>query len=316
MYQPICPRCRSRNIIRHGSGRWICKETYCRKSFQIKRNRRDRVAIEAYVEDRTTYERLGTKWGVHRSTAYRRVQRALKKRYALLDRTRRNLSLCDGVCVLDGKTVRIGKVQHTIFVAWDRGFKKPIHFLVKEGGEKELWYWKMLLDLKNVGYVPKAFVSDGIMTLKEFLEDSYPEIPHQRCAVHVFLAARSKVMPRRGTPNGRQREFIESLRGILWAQDIQTARRRWARLSKAKGLSRKERVAIELVRLALPSCFACKNPRWKDLNLPRSSNAIENVMGQIEVRLKTRRGAKSLVALERLVNELLLRVSKQTITHN
>ena len=102
----------------------------------------------------------------------------------------------------------------------------------------------------------------------------------------------------------------------MWASDLKAARRRWNRLSKTKGLSHKERVAVELMRIALTACFVCKDPRWKDLDLPRSSNAIENVMGQIEARLKTRRGAKSLTALERLVNELLLRVSEQTITHN
>ena len=48
-------------------------------------------------------------------------------------------------------------------------------------------------------------------------------------------------------------------------------------------------------------------------SLPRSSNAIENVIGQVEARLKTRRGIKSEASMELLVNELLLQVTEQTI---
>jgi transposase-like protein len=243
------------------------------------------------------------------------VKRALSKRTSLLKRTKTNLDSCDGVCLLDGKTVRVQRALHTIFVAWDRGMKKPIHFLVRPGGEKELWYWKLLVDLKYVRYMPKAFVSDGILTLREFLGESFPSLPHQRCAVHVFLAARAKALAG-GRTNERQKLFVELIRRIIWSPSLTIAKRRSERLSKIPGLIRRESNAITFVWQTLPDIFVCKDPRWKHLRLPRSSNAIENVMGQIEARLKTRRGTKSLGALETLVNELLLEVQEQTITHN
>lgn len=314
MYHPSCPRCRSPQVVKHGGGRWLCQ--HCRKTFQIRRqDLRDRTAISAYVLDRTTYARLGARWRVHRSTAYRRVKRALDKRMPLLKRTKLNLASCDGVLVLDGKTVRIQGALHTIFVVWDRGMRKPIHFLLKPGGEKELWYWKILVDLKYIGYVPKAFISDGIITLREFLGESFPHLPHQRCAVHVFLAARAKALCG-GKTNERQKLFVELLRRIIWSRSLDIAKRRCERLAKVKRLARRESNAIKFVWEALPSVFVCKDPRWKHLHLPRSSNAIENVMGQIEARLKTRRGTKSLEALNVLVNELLLEVKEQSITHN
>ena len=263
--------------------------------------------------DRTSYARLGKRWGVHRSTAYRRVQRALKYRRSLLERTKQFLESCDGVCLLDGKTVRIHGVQHTIFVAWDRGLGKPIHFLLREGGEKELWYWKLLLDLKGIGYHPKAFVSDGILVLKEFLKEAYTSLPHQRCAVHVFLSARAKALP--GRPNERGRMFVELVRLILWSRSLNEAKKRCRYLYAVQTLARRERQALEFVWQTLEDVFICKDQRFKKLHLPRSSNAIENVMGQIEARLKTRRGTKSLEALELLVNNLLVNVEIQTITH-
>ena len=277
-----------------------------------RKDHRDRSAIAGYILDRSTYRRLGVRWNVDHTTAIRRVRRALRRRLSLLKRTKRLLSSCDGIVVLDGKHIRILGKLYTLFVAWDRGLGLPIHFILKEGGEKELWYWKMMTDLKYIGYVPKGFVSDGIITLKEYLFDAYSDLPHQRCTVHVFLAARAK-LGGSGKTNERTDDLIELVQRILWSRSLPVAKRRLFRLWDTPHLTKKERTALDFVWSALPECFVCCNPRWKHLHLPRSSNAIENVMGQIEARLKTRRGTKSLASAELLVNELLLQITYQVI---
>ena len=314
MNHPRCPHCKLGRTIKHGGKRWLCKD--CQRTFSPeRRDVRDRAAIHGYVLDRSTYKRLGERWKVHRSTAYRRVKRALLKRESLLDRTWRNLDRCDGVLILDGKWINIQGILHTCFVAWDRGFKRPIHFLLKEGGEKELWYWRLLLDLEKLGYKPKAFVSDGVLSFKELASDRYPDLPHQRCTVHVFLSARSKIAPGKRT-NERGEMFVEILRRILWSRTLKEAERRWRKVWMTKPLKKKERFVLEFIRSALPECFVCRDRKWRALNLPRSSNAIENVIGQAEARLKTRRGNKSLEAATTLLNDLFLRVEEQEITHN
>jgi transposase-like protein len=215
--------------------------------------------------------------------------------------------------ILDGKWIRIQGKLHTCFVAWDRGFKRPIHYLLKEGGEKELWYWRLLVDLERLGYKPKCFVSDGILALKELLADRYPDLPHQRCTVHVFLAARAKALASK--PNDRGRAFIELLRMILWSWTLKEAQQRFQKLWATKNLLQRERASLKWLWLILPECFVCRDKRWRHLKLPRSSNGIENVIGNIEARLKTRRGTKSFEAVEVLINEILLQVKEQTITH-
>lgn len=285
------------------------------RSFRLKRGDvRDRAAIDGYVKDRSTFRRLGVRWKVHASTAYRRVRRALEKKTSLLERTKRLLSKCDGVLVLDGKHLRIGGKRYTIFVAWDRGLCLPVHFLLREGGEKDLWYWRLLLDLKTVGYVPKAFVSDGIPSLAEFLADAYSDLPHQRCAVHVFLRARSMLTVRgKAKENEKMRaaNAVEVVRRILWSKSLAVARRALNGIERSPKLLPAERRTLRFLCEALPACFIAAAKKWKHLELPRSSNAIENVIGQVEARLKTRRGTKSFASLEVLVNELLLEVRPQ-----
>ena len=311
MKQPTCPHCNARKTVRYGWPRWLCRK--CKRTFRRRRtDTRDRTAIDAYTKDRSTYKRLGERWSVDRSTAFRRVERALKKKSSLLERTKKQLDDCDGVLVLDGKWIYIRGKLHTCFVAWDRGFKRPIHFLLKEGGERELWYWRLLLDLEKIGYVPKGFVSDGILSLKESLADRYPDLPHQRCTVHIFLAARAKVTGG-GQTDERSAKFIECLRSILWSRTLRGAKQKFQILWNTKRLARGEREALKFIWPTLPDCFVCRDERWKHLKLPRSSNAIENVIGNIEARLKTMRGAKSLSAADHLVNELLLQVLSQTI---
>lgn len=311
MKHPSCPHCHVRNTVRFGWPRWLCQK--CKKTFRRRRDDvRDRSAIDGYTKDRSTYARLGVRWKVHPSTAYRRVKRALEKKNSLLERTKKHLELCDGVLILDGKTIRIRGKLHTCFVAWDRGFTKPVHFLLKEGGEKELWYWRLLLDLENIGYQPKAFVSDGILSLKELVGDRYPALPHQRCAVHVFLAARAKLMSGKAM-NERAELFVEKLKQALWSNTIEEAKRLVYRLSSTERLLPGEKAALKLVWSALHGCFVCREPRWLHLKLPRSSNAIENVIGQIEARLKTMRGVKNINSTKTLVNEILLQTKVQTI---
>lgn len=311
MNNPTCTHCGSRKTIKYGWPKWLCKK--CKRTFRRRRKDiRDRKAIEAYVKDRSTYERLGERWKVSRSTAWRRVKKAFARRCTLLERTKSNLSSCDGVLSLDGKHVRIKGKGYCIFVAWDRRLGKPVHFILAEGGEKELWYWRLLLDLKRIGYRPKAFVSDGLLTLKEFLSEQYPDLPHQRCAVHVFLSARGKLSGGKSTSTEVQ-AFIESIRDILWSKNLLIAKRKCGALYRANERIRKRKAVLELVWKALPECFVCCDPKWKHLNLPRSSNSIENVIGQIEARLKTIRGSKSESSLNRLINEVLLGVKKQCI---
>lgn len=313
MFHPTCPYCSARKTVKYGWPRWRCLK--CKKTFRRRRkDTRDRTAIDAYTKDRSTYARLGERWNVDRSTAWRRVQHALEKKQRLLERTKQSLKKCDGVLILDGKWIRIRGELYTCFVAWDRGFKRPIHFLLKPGGEREPWYWKLLVDLEHLGYTPKAFISDGIASLKESLADRYPDLPHQRCTVHVFLAARAKVIGG-GKGDERSDEFVKQLQDILWSRTLKAAQYKLQILWERKRLLRGEREALKRIRSALPGCFVCRDRRWRHLRLPRSSNAIENVIGNIEARLKTRRGAKTLAATEELINEILLQVKPQSIHH-
>jgi len=311
MYCPICPYCSARKTVKFGLPRWKCGR--CKKTFRIRRkDRRDRAAIDGYTKDRSTYRRLAERWKVSPSTAYERVQRALARRAVLLDRTKRNLHLCDGILVLDGKHLRIHGKLWTLFVAWDRGFKKPVHFILRKGGEGDVPYWRLLVDLKHLGYVPRGFVSDGIPSLKELLSELYPNLPHQRCTVHIFLAARAKVAIGRKVSE-RAKDFIELLRIMLWSRTLEEAKRRAQKLWRLRSLTSSERRALEYVWPTLPLCFVCRDKRFRHLKLPRSSNAIENVIGQVEARLKTRRGIKSDASMELLANELLLQVREQSI---
>ncbi len=311
MYAPKCPFCGCSKSVKCGLPRRRCGS--CRRTFRVRqKKRRLRAVVESYVGDGTSYARLALRWGVSRSTAYRRLARALDGRAAPLDRTRRILGGCDGVCVLDGKHLRVGGLPFTIYVAWDRGVGVPIHAVVLAGGESDLGYWKLLTGLRHAGYAAKAFVSDGYPALMSFVAANFPDLPHQRCVVHAFMWVRSVVAP--GKRSGwRKDAFVELARQVLWSDGLGEARLRLEAIAGVKGLGPKERRAVGIMRNALADTFTAGDPRWLHLNLPRSSNAIENVMGQIEARLKTRRGAKSFAASKSLVNEILLRVKRQVI---
>lgn len=192
------------------------------------------------------------------------------------------------VVILDAKHRRCSKKPFTLYVAQDAGTGHPLCWILLPRRETRQGYDHLLVFLKK-HTVLKGIVSDWHRSIRASVHDHAPRVPHQRCAAHVLQEAGRKL----GTyafRTSRGREFWKIIRYVgLQCQTLQEAEQGQRKIERQLSLfSDREQKALHIVFEALPDIYVfMAHPR----SIPRTSNRIENLMGQLEARLKTFRGS-------------------------
>jgi transposase-like protein len=158
----------------------------------------------------------------------------------------------------------------------------------------------MLNMLAERGYKPLVVVSDGHGGILSAIKDW--NIAHQRCVFHLLKNLRDTLTIKREL-KGSSRVLFVRMRRILHSKTIEELSER----------------ANDLRRVVF--CFRKKEQQralqwfWETLHeatlhlsfdgeVPRTSNVIERLNGQIKARLKTMRGVKSKKSLQKLLKIL------------
>ncbi|MDP2691516.1 MAG: transposase [bacterium] len=215
-----------------------------------------------------------------------------------LVRLRRVLSRASGILIMDGKFVRILGKSHCLHVAYDTAVGVVNYAL--DDSENATGYAVMMNLLKKEGYKPLAVVSDGHWGIRTVAQDW--NLPHQRCVFHL-LRELKKMLVVRGELYGASQVLYSRMKGIWKAKTLEIMADRVNQLRK------------------ISFCFHGKRHRealrwfWNHLHdatlhfsfggtVPRTSNDLERLNGQIEARIKTMRGVKSKASLRNLIKIL------------
>jgi len=220
-----------------------------------------------------------------------------------------------GILLLDGKYLNKRSV---LLLAIDYQTLDIVAHLVAEA-ETEENYSKLVDMVEKTGYRVKAVISDGepaILALTQpkkppFIRKgtrTYPRpgfpppkprlprlfgIPHQWCSVHAQRELKGYLskIARLTRMSEEEVEYIQTLiKGVLFASTLRKAKKSYFLLLEA--MSDKSMVYQQIPRMM--------HARWKLLTahhtirigrrkIPRSTNAIENVISYVNTRLKTMR---------------------------
>lgn len=233
--------------------------------------------------------RLGVRWQVSHMTAYRRIQRT------------QNSKIKVGVLIvfskfinctqiyLDAKHFVIEKKPYTFYLALAVHSKLPIACIFLPRYELRTGYDKILAYLRAKNVQIEAIISDGHKGILASITDYYPETIHQRCAAHVLQEVYRKLGGRRFTKTIIARKIWPVMRRIGIRFDNSFSARMYLGRMKKKYPGYYKAFKVFDKQLAGIYQFE-KN---KELNIPRTSNQIENFMGFLEQRLKTMRGTKT-----------------------
>jgi hypothetical protein len=252
--------------------------------------------------DGSSFRRLAQRWGVSHGTAWLRVQRTqnehIKPSKLIVLHKPYNLQ----VLLLDGKHFRIHKRPYTLYVALDGLFGKPLCWVLLERYELRDGYDFILRYVQGKKCRIKAVTSDWHHGIIASLEDYYPDAIHQRCAAHVLQDVLRKLGGKR---------FISSQYGRnLWGRIVRVAIRydhlfvARMQLGRLKKKYPQYTRAWKILKKSLPDIYQFTS--ISSVQIPRTSNRIENFMGQLEQRLKTFRGMKTPETLIKIITSLIV----------
>lgn len=220
-------------------------------------------------------------------TAWRRVQKSLRR---VVVGEVVFLPCPPGVRVilLDGKHVRFAHRPWTFYAAIDGHTGQPLGWILLPRSELRAGYDALLMHLASEGVTPLAFVSDWHIGIRAAVAAHFPNAVHQRCAAHVLQDVLRKLGGVRFLSTTIGRTHWQAVRSLALSYgNVDRARERLIVLQEQfPSLHR----GLRVLRRMLPDIyqFAIK----KQVNIPRTSNRIENFMGFLEQRLKTMRGVK------------------------
>jgi transposase-like protein len=205
-----------------------------------------------------------------------------------------------GVLLLDGKYVNILGHEYCILIAYDT--KLGVVSYEIDTSENATAYRDIVQGLLTVGYPLQCIVSDGHTSIEIVCVQL--KVPHQRCIFHVLKDLRGMLTENRELTGGNLILFSR-LRFMLLAKTVEGLAERHAMFQARTVHAFKtatQRYAIQWFTDVLPN--ATIHLSFEPDQVPRTSNAIENLIGQIEARLKTFRGVKSAESLHNLLKVL------------
>jgi hypothetical protein len=274
----------------------------------VREEERDCFQITRESLERASLRILAGRYGKSKNTVLKIVHRVTSCLPDGIAIRRQFLPLWSGILVVDGKVVRVydklsSKLKRSSLsedelrwmnkMRWlcgiDHGTGDLPHYaLAKEESRIDLVMYFQALKLMD--YPLFAVVCDG-----------NPEIPHaarfvfgaqvvvQRCTRH-FLEDLRKLLPaEEDDPKGRERlmRLIGRIKSIIEAATIEDMMERFDALKRDRGRYRSP-VAKQMLRMFLDAKGQlCAHLLHPELHLPHTSNDIENLFRQLNLRLKS-----------------------------
>ncbi len=205
-----------------------------------------------------------------------------------------------GILLLDGKWVNILGEHFCIHIAYDTGIGVVDYWI--DCTENKQAYGYILRRLKDSGYELRVAVSDGHFSLMSLFEEE--NIVHQRCLFHILWDLQ-EMLKINGELFGGNHILYSRLKHILKSKTLEAfveSLESFRRQSLSLFATYKQQQAIQWFFGVLHD--ATVHLSFAPGEVPRTSNLLENINGQIEARIKTFRGVKSEKSLHNLLKIL------------
>lgn len=296
-----CPKCGSLNIIRWGTReghqRYKCRD--CGASFVKHKegvSQRNRLVwFRKWVLGKQTIEDIAKECGYSTRQLHRWFDEYLEEYPTWTISTSKPIFLLiDGTYYSDNHCLivyRAENLKHTLFY----------RFAQSEDDDEIA---SDLLNIKAMGYKIAGITTDGGDNIIRAVEFAFPDIPRQRCVVHVQRECLSSITLHPRSPEGR------ALKGIVMKlSDIRTPNDRlwWLKIYDNWVEENEEYVCEKGVRQDNKQVYFIRNDLRKAYihlkraiphlfeyidtpGLPKTTNALESFFGHIKDQIRIHRG--------------------------
>lgn len=217
-----------------------------------------------------------------------------------LENCKKHLSQTSRVLILDGTFTKVLGEERCIHIAYDTHLGVIDYWI--DDTENKTAYSYILARLKSVGYEPICVVSDGDVSILFLLDEE--KIPHQRCIFHLLQDLRA-MLTIHGELTGANHILYGRLKHILKSNMLEKLVQRiegFRNITEPIFKTQKQRSVIAWFWEIIAD--ATIHLSFDKSQVPRTSNVLENLNGQIKARIKTFRGVKSEESLHNLLKIL------------
>lgn len=265
--------------------RWLCFT--CKKTFsQAPQStpRRAQRATELYFDARASYRNVAKVLGTHRMTTYTDVQAICRKAKGPLELSLEHPLRWSGYLLIDSNTLNVFNGHEQLLAGVDAITRDiPNAILVRNESAAN---WAQFLESfrDNLAYPIKAVISDGDPVILRAVKDVFPNVPHQMCVRHfeqdMFRYLRYR--PHRPTVDiKRTRVFMYFLHRVLYSSTLDEYLFSLDVLRFHPVLKHPDfRDAIS----SLERHYSYLTPRFSDRAIPRTTNIVENVFSQLDLK--------------------------------
>jgi hypothetical protein len=266
-----------------------------------KHHQKDRRWLTSYLADGSSFRRLGERWKVSGSTAWRRIQRTERKNITVGTLVAFPASDDLRVLMLDAKHFLIRKKPFTLYAALDGERSVPLAWVLLPRHELREGYDRLLARLCRKNTTIAGVVSDWDPGIRAAVHDHLPNAVHQECAFHALANLLRKMGGRKLFQSPCGKELWQRVRRtVLEYGTLPEARRSLRRLEGQYSQYARAWVFLgnhlaTLYRFAKLPCLAPY----------RTSNRMENFMGVLEQRLKSFRSLKTPDTCIKIISSLI-----------
>lgn len=258
--------------------------------------------MSSYLLDGSSFRRLGQRWRVGYVTAWRRVQRSLATKLPIGEIIAVSSPANVNIIILDAKRFSLRHKAWTLYLALDGMSGQPLVWVLLPRTEKRYGYDLLLKHLKAKYQRIQAVVSDWHVGILASVTDYLPQAVHQRCAFHVLQEVSRKLGGRRWHTTIYGQQDWTMFRRV--ALGFPTEREARVYLNRTIREYPQYVAAFGILKDSLSDIYQFS--RCPELNVPHTSNKIENFMGCLEQRIKVMRGIKTPQTLAGYINRLIL----------
>ena len=257
--------------------------------------------VQAYLLDGSSVRRLGERWKVNSSTAWRRIQRSLHPDMTVDVLVVMKPFCASNIILIDAKHFKVRRQTYTLYVCLNAHTSKPICWILMKGSEGRIGYDQILGTLKQRNVNIEAVVSDNDQSIRCSINDWYPNAIQQKCAFHLLKTAFTKINGRRIIKTMYGQRLWNIIKKIVLGYDTYNDARKYFLRIKRQEIDHAH--VWKLIDRNLKTVYQFEQK--STLPIPRTSNQIENFMGVIEQRIKTFRSFKNAESLIKIVSAFI-----------
>jgi len=289
--------------------RWFCKD--CRKPFTPTRIKPINFSLKIkacklYYDAECSYRAVSRQIGVAAYRIFKIIDRLGANCKSTIEVARELKPTWLGYLLIDEKSVWIKGIEWYLLVAVDLKTQDIVHWdLVFKEDETDV-AWFLIIIKMMITYPFQGLISDLLPAFYGTRRWLLPEIAHQFCTIHAYKTTERHIKYHyQGGNKLWASRLLLITRIICKCKRLETAQRALQYLERHQSELRKAKLIrrLNLLRLRFPYLIQ----HFKDPNLRPNNNVVENVIRQLNMKLKKMAGFESYETAYHSISLLIMR---------